>query len=508
MQVVWLKRDLRLGDHAPLWYASRLGPVVAVYVFEPSVWQSGEYDETHLRFVSESLRELQQSIATRGGRLLIRVGELPAVLAELHRRTPISGLWSHQETGTRITYDRDQRVLAWCREHSIDWQEFQQGGVVRRLKTRDGWAQRWRAVMRADCLQPPVFSEQLFDSVESHPFRRELPDDEWPSVQMLHLQQAQTEQLPRGGESAALQALSSFLTSRGRMYRRGMSSPLTAFQVCSRLSPYLSWGCVSTRRAWQDARSRLNAVRSEAASGDMTAKEWAGSIESFLSRLSWRCHFMQKLESQPEIEFVNFSRVYDGLREHEFSPVRFAAWCGGQTGYPLVDACMRALHAERWLNFRMRAMLASFAAYHLWLHWQPTAIYLARLFLDYEPGIHFSQFQMQSGTTGINTIRIYSPAKQVRDHDPRGEFIRKHVPELADVPEEYIAEPHRMPELLQRMCGCRIGRDYPAPIVDHETAYRQAQERIFEIRKSAEAQREATQVYRHHGSRQPPRRRM
>ena len=100
---------------------------------------------------------------------------------------------------------------------------------------------------------------------------------------------------------------------------------------------------------------------------------------------------MQKLEDEPEIEFRNFNRAYDGLREDEFNDEYFEAWCHGRTGYPMVDACMRALHQTGWINFRMRAMLVSFASYHLWLHWRQPALYLARLFLDYEPGIHYSQ---------------------------------------------------------------------------------------------------------------------
>jgi deoxyribodipyrimidine photo-lyase len=210
---------------------------------------------------------------------------------------------------------------------------------------------------------------------------------------------------------------------------------------------------------------------------------------------------MQKMEDQPSLELENVNPAYDGLREGEFDHEKFSAWCGGRTGYPLVDACMRALHQTGWINFRMRAMLVSFACYHLWLHWRQPAVHLARLFLDYEPGIHYSQVQMQAGVTGINTVRIYSPIKQVADQDPQGEFIRRYVPELEGVPAHLLAEPHRMTLMEQSLYGCRIGEDYPPPIVDHVAAYQSARQRIYQVKRSPAARSLSVEVQRKLGSR-------
>ena len=213
---------------------------------------------------------------------------------------------------------------------------------------------------------------------------------------------------------------------------------------------------------------------------------------------------MQKLEDEPSIEFENFNRAYDGLREGEFNDDFFEAWCEGQTGYPMIDACMRALHQTGWINFRMRAMLVSFSSYHLWLHWRKPAIYLARLFLDYEPGIHYSQIQMQSGVTGINAVRIYSPIKQVTDQDPQGIFIRRFVPELAEVPDKHLAEPHKMNAMEQTLFCCEIGKDYPAPIVDHKTRYRLARDRMHQHKRLPATREASAKVYQKHGSRKKP----
>ncbi|MEM6583305.1 MAG: FAD-binding domain-containing protein, partial [Pseudomonadota bacterium] len=176
-------------------------------------------------------------------------------------------------------------------------------------------------------------------------------------------------------------------------------------------------------------------------------------------------------------------------------------WKSGRTGYPMVDACMRALIATGWINFRMRAMLVSFAANHLWLHWRRPALHLARCFVDYEPGIHYSQIQMQSGTTGISAMRIYSPTKQAQDQDPEGHFIRRWVPELADVTTDFIAEPQRMPLDIQATANCKIGSNYPAPIVDHLTAYGAAKQRLHAVRKQAKISGESDRVFKRHGSR-------
>lgn len=496
MHVVWFKRDLRIRDHRPLVEACARGDVLCLYVHEPELLGTPGHGALQVGFIHESLVELRERLRTLGGELTVRVGSMPDVLETLHREHEITALYSHRETGNRITYDRDLRVAAWAEEAGIAWHEWNQFGVVRRLQSRDGWAAKWARFMNKPLLDAPT-------SISRHPG---IDPGDLPSIEELGLEPPSQADVQRGGESQAHQTLASFLEARGAGYRYEMSSPVLAGDSCSRLSPYFAFGNISVRTVYQRTRARsaeIKALRKERADLD---PRWLQSLSSFQSRLRWHCHFMQKLEDEPELEHRALNRALDGLREPDFRQDYFDAWATGNTGYPLVDACMRALHHTGWVNFRMRAMLMSFASYHLWLPWRPSALHLARHFLDFEPGIHFSQAQMQSGVTGINAIRIYSPIKQVLDQDPEGIFIKQYVPELEAVPAEHIAEPHKMPLELQQSLGCVIGEHYPAPIVEHGPAYAEARRRIHAARRAPEAKAESERVYQKHGSRRRPRR--
>jgi deoxyribodipyrimidine photo-lyase len=495
VNVVWFKRDLRVEDHEPLMQAAADGPVLGLYIYEPELYRADEFDPSHLEFINQALAELEQSLNACGGVLITRHGEAVEVLDRLASELPVKALLSHAETGNMITYRRDQRVAAWASRRGIRWQEFRQDGVVRRLQKRDGWSARWAERMNRPVLAAP---EQIASP-------RHVPGVGLLAPADLGLSPSSKTAAQRGGMREAANALVSFLEERGVNYRADMSSPVTGWEGCSRLSPYLAFGCISLRTVHQAAVRRVAELREIERSGGAVDRRWFGSLASFGARLRWHCHFMQKLEDEPRVEFENFSRAFDGLRE-EYSVTpeareRLRLWQEGKTGYPMVDACMRAVRATGWLNFRMRAMVASFASYHLWLHWREPAVYLARHFLDFEPGIHFSQFQMQSGTTGINTIRIYSPAKQALEQDPKGVFIRRWVPELAGVPESWLSQPHLMPPEMQQRCGCVIGADYPAPIVDHQAAVAGARQRLGAARRRPNAAAEAKRVLGKHGSR-------
>lgn len=484
LNILWFKRDLRIGDHRALAQAAKAGPVMPLYIAEPALWQQSDASARQWEFVAESLAELRAALAALGQPLIVRTGDAVTLLERARARFGNVTLWSHEETGNGWTYQRDLAVAAWAKANSVPWHEIKQSGVIRRIKSRNGWAKNWDSFMAEPITPPPKALPPLADVSLGHiPTSADLciTPDPCPHRQI-------------GGTKAAHETLDSFLYQRGAPYRKAMSSPSLGALHCSRISPHLAWGTLSSREAAQATWARQAQLKE-----DGTKSGWRGSMRSFEGRLHWRDHFMQKLEDEPCIERNNLHTAYNGLRPSLPDQTRLEAWQKGQTGLPFVDACMRALNATGWMNFRMRAMLMAVSSHHLWLDWQTPGAHLARQFTDYEPGIHWPQVQMQSGTTGINTVRIYNPVKQGYDQDTDGAFTRKWLPELWDVPDEFIHEPWRWPG-----AQTLLGKTYPFPVIDHLAAAKEARQKVWAIRKSGPYQADAQRIVTKHASRKKP----
>ena len=486
MQVVWFKRDLRVHDNAAFAAAAATGqPVLPLYILEPELWRQPEMAGRGLAFLSECLADLDSALQQRGARLVVRVGEAVQVLHDLHASHGIAAIHGHEETGLLWTFDRDKTVRRWARKQGVPFQEYRQHGVWRARYDRNGWAARWEAMMRESPLLAP--DRIAFADIESDPV---------PDAVDLGLADDPCPERQSGGRREGALLLKSFLADRGRFYRKAMASPEEGAGACSRISAHLALGCLSMRETYQAslrAKMRWRNAEDEA---------FVQSISSFASRLHWHCHFIQKLEDEPGIERRALHPAYERLRpigpEHE---AIVEAWAEGRTGFPFVDACMRSLRATGWLNFRMRSMVMAFSSYHLWQDWRRPAQELARLFTDFEPGIHYPQAQMQSGVTGVNVARIYNPVKQSRDQDPTGRFIRRWVPELALLPDDILHEPWMAPPELLAAKGIALGETYPVRLVDHEVAARSAREAVYAIRRGEGFKEQARDIQRRHGSR-------
>ncbi|SFR38821.1 deoxyribodipyrimidine photo-lyase [Pseudidiomarina maritima] len=463
LQVVWFKRDLRTIDNQALAAASKAGPVLCVYVLESEYWQLPDTSNRQWQFVRESLVDLQEQLHKLGGALWITQGDVVETLTRLKHRFGAFTLHSHEEQGNAWTFARDRAVKRWCVANQVRWHEYAQFGVVRPVKQREGqFHEHWFTYMSEPQAELPREINFVTFEVPSIYLPFDVTQDEYPCLKRQS-----------GGRTQALATLTSFLTRRSERYRGSISSPLTAPAACSRLSPYLAYGCISLKELVQ---------QTNAAQERTVNSYWRRSLNDFAKRLWWHCYFMQRFESHCYMENRPLVPQMAQL-EPEFDAIKFDAWKHGRTGWPMVDACMRYLHHHGWINFRMRAMLVSAATYSLGLPWQPVAQWLAKLFVDYEPGIHYPQVQMQSGQASNSILRIYNPVHQAQRLDPDGLFVKRWIPELQHIEGAWLFEPWQMPNNLRRQAGWNEQYFYPTPLVDFEQSHRQIKAAIAELRQ-------------------------
>ena len=475
-RIHWFKKNLRFQDNEILLKTDNSSSIL-LYIIEPELWLQKDMSQRQWEFIWESLNSLKIDLAKRNLHLNILSGDALEIFQTLHQKYSFTEVISEQETGINWTFNRDKKLKALFNNLNVNWVEYPYFGVKRGNHNRDHWARSIQQILK----KPLINTEKYIDQSEILDFdEHEIPINFYDKTPCPFRQ--------KGGSHQAHDLLETFLESRGENYQKEMSSPVTAEYSCSRLSPHFAHGTLSLRQAFQLAEKKRFEIQS-------TNKVFAKSINAFLSRLHWRSHFIQKLEDEPSIELQSFIPLYDDIRDKDEKKLH--SWIKGETGIPFIDACMIYLRNHGWINFRMRAMLASFASYNLWLDWRYYAPPLAALFTDFEPGIHYSQIQMQSGTTGINTIRMYNPYKQSEDQDPEASFIINNIPSYKDVPKNLLHYPETVTPFEQQL----LPLTWKSPIVNVSQSSKKAKDTIYGIRKMINHKIQAKSVFLKHGSR-------
>lgn len=503
----WIKRDFRLNDNEALYQALESNNIVIpIFLFEKLLLNGPDWGHFHTEAIRGAAQSLSKNLQHFNSHLLIFESSPIEALQQINHKLTKHGLeinsvYSHKETGLNHTFERDKAFQAWCKNNSIEWHQYTNNGVIRGPIDRNYWEKRFVTYMSQDRLPfhkdklsnsfPEALKHLLFENLHSADSN---PSSSFCAAEYMSV-----------SERSANTILKDFLNNRGRKYRGGISSMNIAPDACSRLSSQIAWGALSLRTVLQECDKRLNDVEADESP---VSKRWRSSLGSFRSRLFWHSHFVQKLENQVDMEFYAVNKAYrDSLPyinpdvDNDEHDKRLAAWLNGQTGFPAIDAAMRYYQKYGWLNFRSRAMVTSFACNALRLPWQTVLYALSKLMIDYVPGIHVSQVQMQAGVTGINTIRVYSPQKQLHDHDPECSFVYRMIPELRSL------KPVQILSLSSELSAANLTTSngskstYAKQIIDFKQESRIMKDALYAVSKSQACRSESKKVFIKHGSR-------
>lgn len=460
----WLRRDLRLHDNTALAAATaEFDAVVPVYVVNPHILGAEWIAPARVAGLSGALTDLASQLTSQGGRLIVAEGATDEEVARLAATLGAEAVVANRGIG-RFDGALEQRLAKRLRADGRRLALYDDVGIVPpdALLTGAGtpftvytpYARRWRESLATtppgerrvgvSALRAGAALTATTTSIDHEAaFRAAGFDlDRWLP---LH----------GGGRTAHLARLDDFLAGHVAAYREARNFP--AAPGTSRLSPAFRWGTLSYREAWRAAQDSA-AQHPQAAS----------SIEGWIGELAWADFYRAVLQNFPQSQSNPFKAAYEHL-VYPGDTAHFAAWQAGQTGYPIVDAGMRQLLAEGWMHNRLRMIVASFLVKDLLLDWRLGVLHFMQHLAcgDTSANVGGWQWAASTGTDAQPYFRIFNPVTQSEKFDPEGAYIRRYVPELARIPARQMHAPWLLTAAEQQRAGCRIGSDYPAPIVDH-----------------------------------------
>ncbi len=471
--ICWFRRDLRLADHRALHAAvvASAGEVIPVFIFDDAILHDGYVGAALTGVTLAMLAALDHDLRQLGSRLIVRHGQPLAELQTLVRETQASGVYWNRDY-LPYAIKRDTAVKHWLRQEGLQAHSFHDSVLVEPegLKTKGqqkpylvfgSYVKRWSELAYAQAEQLVSAPTKLVSPAS------DLSSLSIPQLADLGFELQQT--LPTVGEAAAQQRLSQFFDRRRSLsvLKYDHARELPAEAGTSQLSVDLRMGSISIRQCLQRAVDLLTEP--------LTAEQRKG-VETWSKELAWRDYYTQLIYHNPQMLKQSLDLRYDQI-EWRNDPAEFNAWQQGQTGYPIVDAGQRQLNQTAWMHNRVRMISASFLVKDLLIDWRWGERYFMQQLCDADPTANNGGWQWAAGSSGPSAqpyFRIFNPIAQSKKHDPQGTYIRHFVPELANVPDRYIHEPWKMPQTLQEHLGCVIGRDYPAPLVDHGFARERA----------------------------------
>ena len=449
--LVWFRRDLRNFDHAALHAALKAHREVhCAFVFDREILDSLPRQDRRVEFIWESVRELKTSLETAGGGLHVLHGNARDEIAQLAARLKVSAVYANRDYEP-AAIDRDGAVGRALASLDIDFHTRKDHVIFERDEVLTGAGTRFSVFTpyRTAWLKKlaPFYVKPY--PVQKYAARLAPSQGALPSLQDLGFARAD---LSLNGGMAAGRAL--FADFKRRMAAYGERRDFPAVKGPSYLSVHLRFGTVSIRDlagyAWQQ--------------GSKGASIW-------LSELAWRDFYFMVLAARPDVAEGAFKKEFNALK-FDSNERYWQAWCGGNTGYPLVDAAMRQLNQTGYMHNRLRMVAASFLVKDLGIDWRRGERYFALQLNDHDLAANNGGWQW-AASTGCDAqpyFRIFNPVTQSERFDAEGKFIRRYVPELERIAGKDIHAPWRLDADAQARAGCVIGRDYPAPIVDHAAA--------------------------------------